>query len=144
MIGNGQKHHGVTVLGAGLVLVAHLPVVFKLRGVVGRIVAVEIVHRDHGDLRAGRRVIELQTEGVKPSDGLRRKHVGEVAHVVGGLRQVSHLFGMRGNREKCEKRRQQGRNQGETCAARASHFSFIVRGRGGRGSRRAGSTLEEK
>ena len=144
VIGNGQKNHGVAVLALCLILVPHLPVVFKLRGVVGRVVAIEIVHRNHGNLRVGRGVVELRAEVVEPRDGLGREHVRKIAHVVGGLGQVGHLFGMRGNREKCEKGRQQGRNHGETRAARAFHSFSIVRWKGGGGSLAAGSTLGEK
>ena len=135
VIGDGQKNHGVTVLARCLILVPHLPVVFELRGVVGRVVAVEIVHGHHGNLRVGRGVVKLGTDGIEPRDRLRREHVRKIAYVVGGLGKVGHLLGMRGNREKCEKRRQQWRKQGKTRAARTFHFSSIVRWRGGGGSR---------
>ena len=123
VVGNGQEHHGVLVLA----LVAHLPVIFKLVCVVSRVVAVEVVHRDDGDLRVGLRVVELRTDRVQPRDCVRRQHVRKIAHVVSGLGQACDGLGARGDGEECKKSRQQWRNHGEMRAAKASHSFFIVR-----------------
>ena len=124
-------------------LVAHLPVVFKLVGVVGRVVAVEIVHGDHGDLRIGRGVVKLRADRIQPRNRLRRKHVGKIAYIVGGLGQARDSSGHARKREEMRKeppaRAETRRN------ARGEGLSFLLHctlAGCGEGSRQAaGSTL---
>ncbi len=105
MIGNGQKHHGITVLGAGLILVPHLPVVFKLRGVVGRIVAVEIVHRHHGNLRV-RLLIHLLAKIVQPRLGSRIQDAGKIVDIVVGMQRIDRFGGNPRRRAQQDPKRQ--------------------------------------
>src|ERR1700758_3837705 len=74
-------------------LLADLPGVFKLIRVVGGVVAVEVADGDDGNLGVGSGVVKLAADAVELGDGLRRKHMGEVADVVGGFGQVFDCFG---------------------------------------------------
>ena len=73
-------------------LSADLPFVFEGCGEIFDRLAVEGLHRDHGDLGMGL-AIDLQAERVQGLDGLRREDSSEVADVVGGLGKVLHPLG---------------------------------------------------
>ena len=75
VVAHGQQHQHALVRA----LLAYLPLVFKLVGVVGRIVAVHGLHGNNGNLRVGGRVVELRAKRVQLRNRLRRKHMRVVA-----------------------------------------------------------------
>ena len=91
MVADGQQNQQAAIRA----LAAHLPLVFQGVGKIGRVLAIEVLNRDHGHLCVGLRVVELGADRVQPGNGPRREDVGEVADVIGGLGQILDPFGQR-------------------------------------------------
>ena len=67
---------------------ADFPSVFKLVGVLGGVIAVEIADGNDGDLGVGGGVVELAANAVELGYGLGGEDMGVVADVAGGTRET--------------------------------------------------------
>ena len=116
---DGQKNQHAAIRA----LAAHLPLVFERVGKLRRVHAVQGMDGDHGYLRIGLGVVELAANAIQPGDRLRRKHVGKIAHVIGGFGQVLHPLGKSGRGGNPHESGQQQPEDGRMCAAKAFHRS---------------------
>ena len=123
MVVDGQEDQDI----AARTFLAHLPLIFKCAGKFGRVVAIQCADCNHGNLRIGLRVVKLGAKRVQPRHGLWRQHVGKVADVICGLRQVLNLFSLNSNggngNASCHKQQEDS----EMCAAKALH-RFLLYG----------------
>ena len=104
-------------------LAADLPLVFKLIGVIGRVIPIQRLHSHDCDLRFGLGVVKLAAHLVDLRNRLRREHVGNVAYIVRGGGQVCDPLGhQRGGETNREDRQEQPENV-RRCAAKAFHRS---------------------
>ena len=85
--GQQQQHAAIRAL------LAHVPFVFELVGPVGHVFPVQIMYGDHSHLRIGRRVVQFAANPINPRNSIRRKHMPQVAHVVGGVGEVLDALG---------------------------------------------------
>ena len=95
MVVDRQQHQYASVRA----LLADLPTVFELVGLIGGIVAVQVVHRDNGNLCIGFRVVKLAAQAIELRHSLRRKHMRKVADVISRLGQVFDLLCPNGRNE---------------------------------------------
>ena len=106
-------------------LPTHLPLVFKLIGPVGGVFPVEIAYGDDGHLRVGLGVVELGAERIELCNSFRRKHMREVADIVGWLREVGDLFCMGCRKKQDEQGCQKQPCAGGAGAAHRGHYSLL-------------------
>ncbi len=64
---HGQQHQRAAVRS----LAAHLPLVFKLVGIVRRVISIQVVDGDNGDLCIGLGVVKLAAKAVEPRNRIR-------------------------------------------------------------------------
>ena len=120
VIVDGQKYQGSAVSA----LFAYLPGIFKLVGPISGVIAIEVADGNDGKLGVCLGVVKLGAKAVKLRNGLRRKDMGKVADVIGGLGQVFHLLGpCDGNQENDERR--QGQPASEPMYAQSVHCSSL-------------------
>ena len=96
MVIDSQQHQDTPVRA----FLADLPAVFELIGPIGGVIAIQILHRDNGELRVRFRVVELAAQAIELCHSLWRKNMGKVADVIGGLWQVLDLLCLHGGNKR--------------------------------------------